>query len=422
MMQSSYPLEVGLGMRYYGSDTPPIGGRLRTEPEDFVVDEIPLAYGDAGPHLLVRLTKKNWELQRAVKEIAKRLGISHRRISWAGTKDKNAVTTQIISIYNVTPEAVEAVRLADITLTVVGRAPEPLALGSLEGNRFTIVVRDCDPAGLEETVARVTGTVAEGIPNYYGLQRFGVTRPVTHCVGERILQGDYEGAVMIYVGAAYPEETPEAQRVRNRFSETRNVREALAAYPVQMTYERAMLHHLAAHPDDYAGALKQLPPKLLSLLVSAFQSYLFNATLSQRLDEGCTLFDPVGGDRLIFANGREDTVTGRNRAAAVQHLNRGRCRIALFVPGAEPAPVHGRMDEIIQGILTERGIDAAGFKEASRFVQAQYAGALRPIALSADVDAEIQADTVTFRFTLPPGHYATTVCREYMKADPYRMI
>ncbi len=89
MMPSPYPpLEQDLGMRYYASDAPPgIGGRLRTSPPaDFVVDELPLpiADPDGPPYLICRLTKTNWELQRAVKEIAKRLGISHRRIAWAG--------------------------------------------------------------------------------------------------------------------------------------------------------------------------------------------------------------------------------------------------------------------------------------------------------------------------------------------------
>ena len=69
-----------------------------------------------GPYLICRLTKKNWELQHAVKEIAKRLGISHRRIGWAGTKDRNAITTQWISIYDVTPEQVSSVYLKDIIL------------------------------------------------------------------------------------------------------------------------------------------------------------------------------------------------------------------------------------------------------------------------------------------------------------------
>ncbi len=104
-------------------------------------------------------------------------------------------------------------------------------------------------------------------------------------------------------------------------------------------------------------------------------------------------------------------------------IRRGRCRIALFIPGAEPVVSHGPMDEIMQGLMTESGIDAGGdFKRASRFVETAFAGVLRPISLSADVEADVSGTDVRLKFTLPPGHYATTVCREYMKADPYVMI
>ena len=293
MMPSPHPLEVELGMRYYASDTPGIGGRIRATPTDFVVEELPLPISDPdGPYLICRLTKTNWELQRAIKEIAKRLGISHRRIAWAGTKDKNAVTTQLISIYDVSSEAVEQVRLADITLEAVGRSQHPLVLGGLEGNRFDILIRDCIEDGLPARVQAVTAVASAGIPNYYGLQRFGVVRPVTHLVGEKILKGDYEGAVATYIGRAYPREPEEVQHARTHFAETHDARAVLADLPIRMTYERAMANHLVANPGDYAGALRSLPPKLLSLLVSAYQSYLFNRALSSRLDAGMSLTEP----------------------------------------------------------------------------------------------------------------------------------
>ena len=87
-------------------------------PEDFLVEEMPLPEkgGTTGPYLICKLTKTNWELQHAIKEIAKRLGISHRRIGWAGTKDRNAITQQWISIYKVTAEQVSEIRLKDITI------------------------------------------------------------------------------------------------------------------------------------------------------------------------------------------------------------------------------------------------------------------------------------------------------------------
>ncbi|WP_292520814.1 tRNA pseudouridine(13) synthase TruD [Methanoculleus sp.] len=423
MMPSPYPLEAELGMRYYASDAPGIGGRLRSSPEDFVVEELPLPISDPdGPYLICRLTKKNWELQRAVKEIAKRLGISHRRIAWAGTKDKNAVTTQLISIYDVPPEAIGQVHLADISLEVVGRSQHSLALGDLMGNRFDIVIRDCITEDLAERVRTATEAASTGIPNYYGLQRFGVVRPVTHLVGRSILKGDYEGAVVTYVGRAYPLESERAQSARNHFADTRDARAALADLPVQMTYERAMANHLVANPGDYAGALRALPPKLLSLLVSAFQSHLFNCALSSRIDAGLSLTEPEVGDRLLFLNGREDIVSARNRQAALLQIRRGRCRIALFIPGAEPMAPRGPMDEIMQELMQTSGIDATDFERASRFVETKFAGVLRPISLSTGVQADVSGESVRLRFTLPPGHYATTVCREYMKADPYVMI
>jgi tRNA pseudouridine13 synthase len=320
MKPSMFPLERELGIHYYASDAEGIGGRLRVTAEDFLVEEVPLEKKQtSGPFLICRLTKRNWELQHAVKEIAKRLGISHRRIGFAGTKDRNAVTTQWISLYNVTPEQAAGVYLKDITLEPLGQSNEGLSLGQLLGNRFDIVIRDPDPADLENRVQSISKTVSAGVPNYFGLQRFGAIRPVTHRVGEWILKGDYEQAVLTYVSMEFPGEPGEIKAIRSAFRETRDPAPTLHALPVHMNYERAMLHHLAESPGDYAGALQVLPPKLLSMFVSAFQSYLFNLALSRRINDGFSLDDPQPGDRLLFANGRTDTVTAANSSAVKIH-------------------------------------------------------------------------------------------------------
>ena len=86
MKESVHPLEISLGMEYYATNTPGTGGRLKAHAEDFIVEEEPCEVGSDGPYLICRLTKREWELQRAVKEISKILGISHRRIGWTGTK------------------------------------------------------------------------------------------------------------------------------------------------------------------------------------------------------------------------------------------------------------------------------------------------------------------------------------------------
>jgi tRNA pseudouridine13 synthase len=423
MKKSTFPLERDLGIQYYASDTEGIGGRLRTTAEDFIVEEIPPERKQtSGPFLICRLTKKNWELQHAVREIAKRLGISHRRIGWAGTKDRNAVTTQWISLYKVTPEQAAAVYLKDITLEPLTQSNEGLSLGDLLGNRFDIMIRDPDPIDLDGRVRSVSETAATGVPNYFGLQRFGAIRPVTHRVGEWILKGDYEQAVLTYVGMEFPGEPDEIKAIRSKFSETRDPAPALHALPVQMNYERAMLHHLAERPGDYPGALLVLPPKLLSMFVSAFQSYLFNLALSRRIDDGYALDDPQPGDRLLFSNGRTDTVTVANTAAVKIHLKRGRCTIALFMPGKEKFETKTPGEQATEALLARYRISPEDFARASVFVRTKYEGAWRPVALRAEIQSTLEEGNLRLRFALPPGHYATTVCREFMKADPVWMI
>jgi tRNA pseudouridine13 synthase len=236
-----------------------------------------------------------------------------------------------------------------------------------------------------------------------------------------ILRNDYERAVMTYIGQSFPDEPEENRATRTIFSETRDAREALHRLPVTMSYERSMLHHLINQPRDYKGALKVLPPKLLSMFVSAFQSWLFNCALSMRFDQGTAIDEPVPGDLLIFENGREDRVTVQNQGIAAQHIKRGRCIIAIFMPGSLTA-THGHSGSAIEHLLEEQGIGPDNFGKAQEFVHSRFNGALRPISLMTHVEAQQAEDHVRLKFTLPPGHYATTVCREYMKTDPLRMI
>jgi len=423
MIPTPYPLEEALGMGWYITDTPGTGGVLRKSPEDFAVEEIPLQEpSGTGPYLICRLQKRNWEHQHAMKTIASALGISHRRIAWAGTKDKNAVTSQYISIYDVDEAAVDGRRIKDLVLLPVGRNQHQLSLGLLAGNRFAITIRDCTANDTAATVAACTATAATGFPNYFGLQRFGVVRPVTHLVGRDILRGDYEAAVMSYVALACPDEDEEVRRIRTAYRDTRDAKATIGALPRHLGFERSLLSRLAEAPGDHAGALKNLPPKLLSMFVSAYQSWLFNRVLSMRLADGIGLDEPTPGDRLIFANGREDIVTEANRRLVSVHLNRGRCAIALFIPGAEDVRIMGKCDERMALLLEEDAITPENFKSAADFVGLRYNGALRPIAVKSEIVSSVSDSDVSLAFTLPPGHYATTICREFMKADPRAMI
>ena len=91
--------DKALGMEIYITRTPGIGGVIRKSPEDFVVEEIfDEDHYEGGRYLVVEVEKRDWDTHKLVREIARALRISQRRISFAGTKDRRAVTRQRMAI------------------------------------------------------------------------------------------------------------------------------------------------------------------------------------------------------------------------------------------------------------------------------------------------------------------------------------
>lgn len=155
---------------------PGTGGVLRASPEDFVVDEQP-AYlpAGSGEHVFVRIEKRGLTTHQAVERIAKALGVSPRDVGVAGLKDRHAVTRQWLSLPPpVTPEAVTALALPDITILEHGRHPHKLRTGHVRANRFVLRVREVGPDA-EERARAILDALATppGAPNWYGEQRFG---------------------------------------------------------------------------------------------------------------------------------------------------------------------------------------------------------------------------------------------------------
>ncbi len=155
------------------ADLPGVGGRLKSEPEDFRVDEIP-AYPPAGEgtHLFVRFRKRDLDTERAVRAIAQALGCDPRGAGYAGMKDRRAITTQWASIEGGNPESALALSLDGIQILEAARHPHKLRTGHLRGNRFVLRIRDARP-DLEAVRAVLARLASVGCPNYFGAQRFG---------------------------------------------------------------------------------------------------------------------------------------------------------------------------------------------------------------------------------------------------------
>lgn len=424
MRKSPYPLDHTLGLSWYISDQDGIGGRLRAEPEDFVVEELatPPDPAKTGPYLICRLTKKNWDQQRAIKEIANRLGMSHQRIGFAGTKDKRAVTTQYISIFKADINEINTLHIPDMTIEPVGSSDHQISLGKLLGNRFRIALTEYTPMTPDMQPESILPGLSSGIPNYFGYQRFGVQRPVTHLTGLDILHGSYEDAVKTFVSYPSVSEGPESTEGRRYYADTGDAKESLHLIPIRLSLERALLHHLVTNPGDFAGAFHAFPRTLRSMFVSAVQSWLYNRALSMRIEEGRGLSDPGPGDRIIFPDGKSDIVTAGTIKMAAMQIKRERCRLAIFMPGSELFNPAGPDDQNMAWLMQEEGITAEMFGVASTYLETRFSGAHRAILLNTAIETDLRDERFIFSFSLQPGQYATTVLREIMKADPVKMI
>lgn len=160
------------------ADVPGIGGRMKTCPEDFCVDETPLYLPcGEGEHLYIRVTKRQLSTPDLVKRLSSVLGVKAKCIGVAGQKDAQALTSQMVSIQGIAEPLLERIRLDDrlTAMTVLGRHRNRLRTGHHAGNRFRVVVRDVSRDALTH-VPEILGTLERrGLPNYFGPQRQGRT-------------------------------------------------------------------------------------------------------------------------------------------------------------------------------------------------------------------------------------------------------
>ncbi|MDR2944546.1 MAG: tRNA pseudouridine(13) synthase TruD [Methanosarcinales archaeon] len=440
-----HDLEKEIGIDLYSTTTAGVNGILRYRPADFLVREIsnyPYEENDVidknSKYLMTEVTKENWDTNHFLKAYSSALGISHKRISYAGTKDKKAVTVQKMSLYDVTKEQAENVHLKDISVRVLGRSQQPIGLGDLEGNHFQIVIRNI---GLPETEAKTAAenTTAEilkagGVPNFFGIQRFGARRPVTHHVGADLLAGDLEKAVMRYVSEVYPDEPDDTKEVRRYISETGDLKSGVLKFPNYLGHEKALLNHLIARPGDFKGAFMILPKNLYTMFIHAYQSCLFNRIICERLKNGFFLNQAVAGDIVCYR--AKDKTPDPSRLEKVDEnnidginglLKRRRAFITAPLFGSETPLAEGLPGEIERKLIEETGFKPEDFKMPA-FPEIASRGLRKEILLEVEPRVEVAEDDLiagktklTLEFKLPKGSYATTVLREYMKTDPLHM-
>jgi tRNA pseudouridine13 synthase len=432
-------IEKKIGISLYSTDIEGTGGWLRQEVEDFIVREITnREEGKEGKYLILELTKRDWDTHHLTRTLSKVLQISQKRIGVAGTKDKRALTTQKISIFDIDASEVEHVHLKDIELKVLGRSRKSIELGDLWGHDFTRIIRNI-ASSPEETKKLLDKTTNEilaqsGVPNFFGIQRFGSIRPVTHLVGKAIVEGDFEKAALLYIAEPFPDEPDETKEARQFVKETHDFKEGLKTYPLRLGHERAMMNHLIANPNDFAGTFLVLPKNLYRMFVHGYQSYIYNIILCRRIEKGLPLNQAVEGDIVCFKNdaglpdsSKTEKVTAETVAGVNRLIKRKRAFITAPLPGYNTEFASGVPGEIEQEVLQELSVPLEGFN-IEKIPEMSSKGTRREVLLQAEPKFEVADDElnpgkskVVLEFMLPKGSYATTVLREYMKVDPLQM-
>lgn len=154
---------------------PLLTAKIRTTPEDFQVDELPaFEPSGEGEHLLLTIRKRGANTVHVAKVLAKWAGLPDMAVSYAGMKDRHAVTTQRFSVHLPKRVAPDPALLASDEIEVVESTwhNRKLQRGALAGNRFKLVLRDVqgDAAAIEERLSHIA---SRGLPNWFGEQRFG---------------------------------------------------------------------------------------------------------------------------------------------------------------------------------------------------------------------------------------------------------
>src|SRR3989344_8294812 len=412
------------GIINYTTTTKGIGGEIKRKIPDFIVREIPRngkklenkAFGDwegkkeielkipqqpeSMDQLYLEMEKFNLDTNEAVKRIARALRFSQKRIGYAGMKDKRAITIQKISIWQPDVQLVEKFYSRYISLSNPSWGTEKLTIGNLSKNEFEITIRNIEmkESELKKTTEKSLKEMENGVANYFGEQRFGGIRKVTHRVGKEFIKGNFENAIMMYLTSPAKEEEESIAIARKNLAETKDFVKATKEFPTKFRYERLILQHLCKFPRDYVGAFQMLPKNLVYMFTHAYQSYLFNEIINERIERGIGL-KAVEGDVL------EDEIP----IGALFGID---SELATGIPG-----------EIEKKILKNENLKLSDFK-VKGFPELSCTGTRKKISLKPENPKilKIMEDEtnegklkISLSFTLDKGNYATTNLRELMK-------
>ena len=427
------------------------------------------------------LHKSNVDTSAAVASLARAVGVKHSHFSFAGTKDKRGVTLQRCAVHRVSAERLGKTngRITGVRVGDFEYAREPLFLGDLQGNHFTITLRNVQ-GSRKDVNAALTELRKTGFVNYFGLQRFGHGESPTHAVGVALLRGRWEDAARLIL-TSYAREGPIAEACA-QFLEDWDAGALLKVLPRRMTSERALAEGVRrVGKDRLVESLQSIPRHTRSMYLHAYQSFLWNHAASERISR-LSMTHAAEGDLVLCEGGEgaegESGVACEHGSAAntqfrkrslpeVRHVTKEEAeaqavsigRVVLPLPGTMVTYPKNASADVFREMAAEDDVDLEAAQHREReFSLSSLSGAYRKLVhvpgdlewdfiryeddaadlLQTDIEllkkaesaAKNEANTIgygpenegsklalRFQVTLPPSCYATMLIREMLKTS-----
>jgi tRNA pseudouridine13 synthase len=414
---SAAEAEKAVGIEFYASGGAPCSGRAKSSVDDFEVEEQLTGASftsDEGPDSfpLYRVQKRSIDTLHMAKDLAGELRCN---VSYGGLKDKRAVAVQYVT--PTSRRSLRPLRVAkeNYTAELVGYVAEPMSRARIAGNRFKVVLRNCCAEVGTRVEEAIRLSERRKVPNYYGLQRFGTSGVGTHLIGKAIVKREFEDAVGLLLGAPFPGES-EAGRAASDAMLTQRYEEGIRFLPAGRDVERLVAMELIQHPHEWVRALRRVPIKLRRLYVQAYQSYVFNRTISRAIAEGEDISKMEPGDN--WAEASTDGLT-TSAPRGVRDNPTMRAVPMVQVVGYAFRDYGSRFDRRTAAVLESEEVKPGSFYVKEMQEVSSEGGFRRPHLAIQNASWKIDGYTATIKFTLGKGQYATVLIREILKPmDP----
>jgi len=387
-------IDSEIGITVYSTKFLGSGGTIKNQNDDFVVSEIitekanAMINEDSG-YAVYKLKKNGIDTTHALNEIFKKYGI---RLKALGLKDASAITEQFVFTANKTGRDFE-VQESKYSLKKIGFSSKPLSKKNMIGNHFQIKIND--PSATLRDFDEY-----DKILNFYGYQRFGSQRPVTHLIGKALIQKDFELAVDLLLSFTSEYDTSENAEIREVMKDKSKFSYALSVIPDKMDLEKIALKQMIDH-DDPIVAIRALPLSMRRFFVQSYQSYIFNKTLSASFANNEELFYPEENDVCYDKNGN----LGKFENDPNQRLS------IPFVGYSYYKKT--RFHHYIKKILDDEQITEKDFF-VKEMQEISNDGGFRNSSIKCD-NYKLEDNVVSF--SLSRGSFATIVLREIIKPD-----